>query len=80
MEVRCDARFCAWGDPATPPSSERRRHRQEAAFAALDFDATGLDLTRDRIISFGVVPIDGGRLGIDRGVYDLVDPGVIRWS
>lgn len=66
--------------PAAPSSSERRRRWQNAAFAALDFEATGLDFSRDRIISFGVVPIDGGQLGIDRAVYDLVDPGPVIMS
>jgi DNA polymerase III alpha subunit (gram-positive type) len=65
----CDAILDLWVQgsiPAAPPSSERRRRWQIAAFAALDFEATGLDFSRDRIISFGVVPIDGGQLGIDR--------------
>jgi DNA polymerase III subunit epsilon len=66
--------------PAAPKSSERWRRWQDAAFAALDFEATGLDFTRDRIISFGVVPIDGGRVGADEAVYDLVDPGPVTVS
>jgi DNA polymerase-3 subunit epsilon len=66
--------------PAAPKSSERRRRWQDAAFAALDFEATGLDFTRDRIISFGVVPIDGGRVETDGAVYDLVDPGPVMVS
>lgn len=72
----CDAILDQWvqRSRAAPSSSERRRRWQDAAFAALDFEATGLDFSRDRIISFGVVPIDGGQLGVDRAVYDLVDP------
>jgi DNA polymerase III subunit epsilon len=50
--------------PAAPKSSERRRRWQDAAFAALDFEATGLDFTRDRIISFGSA--DRWRPGRDR--------------
>jgi DNA polymerase III epsilon subunit-like protein len=65
--------------PAAPKSSERRRRWQDAAFAALDFEATSLDFTRDRIISFGVVPIDGGRVETDGAVYELVDPGPVMF-
>jgi DNA polymerase-3 subunit epsilon len=44
-------------------------------WASLDFEATGLDLRRDQIISFGVVPIDGVRIQVGEAVYQLVDPG-----
>ncbi|MBI3649343.1 MAG: 3'-5' exonuclease [Actinobacteria bacterium] len=44
-------------------------------FASLDFEATGLDFARDRIISFGVVPIRGGRVEVGEAAYQLVDPG-----
>jgi DNA polymerase-3 subunit epsilon len=50
------------------------------AFAALDFEATGLDFSRDRIVSFGVVPIDHGQIRTERAVYDLVDPGPVPIS
>lgn len=43
--------------------------------ASLDFEATGLNFERDRIISLGVVPIEGGRIDVGRAVYELVDPG-----
>jgi DNA polymerase-3 subunit epsilon len=66
--------------PAAPTSSDRRRRWQDAAYAALDFEATGLDFTRDRIISFGVVPIDDGRVETEGAVYDLVDPGPVMVS
>ena len=33
---------------------------RRAAYASLDFETTGLDLDGDDIISFGVVPIEGG--------------------
>lgn len=42
---------------------------------ALDFEATGLDLARDRIISFGTVPITRGRIEVGRARYQMVDPG-----
>lgn len=43
-------------------------------FASLDFEATGLDLSRDTIISFGVVPVTEGRIDVGGAVYQLVDP------
>lgn len=43
--------------------------------ASLDFEATGLNFERDRIVSLGVVPIEGGRIDVGRAVYELVDPG-----
>ncbi len=44
-------------------------------YASLDFEATGLDFDRDRIISFGVVPVRQGRVEVGQSVYQLVDPG-----
>jgi DNA polymerase-3 subunit epsilon len=44
-------------------------------WAALDFEATGLDFSRDQIISFGVVPIAGRRIEVGEATYQLVDPG-----
>ena len=49
-------------------------------FASLDFEATGLDFDRDRIISLGVVPIVEGRIEVGRSVYELVDPGEVEPS
>jgi DNA polymerase-3 subunit epsilon len=46
--------------------------------ASLDFEATGLNFDRDRIISLGVVPIDGGRIDVGRSVYEIVDPGDVE--
>jgi DNA polymerase-3 subunit epsilon len=46
-----------------------------ADYVALDFEATGLDVTRDRIISFGAVPIEAGRIEVGRARYQLADPG-----
>ena len=43
-------------------------------FASLDFEATGLDFERDTIISFGVVPVNGGRIDVGAAAYQLVDP------
>jgi DNA polymerase III subunit epsilon len=43
-------------------------------FASLDFEATGLNFDRDTIISFGVVPVDDGRVDVGGATYQLVDP------
>lgn len=64
--------------PAGPSRPSRRSWGQrwhDAAYVALDFEATGLDLARDRIISFGAVPIGAGRIEVGRARYQTVDPG-----
>jgi DNA polymerase-3 subunit epsilon len=66
--------------PAPPPSVEKRGAWRAAKYASLDFEATGLDLARDRIISFGVVPVEAGRIEVGRSVYELVDPGDVAMS
>ncbi|MGZ6545727.1 MAG: 3'-5' exonuclease [Actinomycetota bacterium] len=43
-------------------------------FASLDFEATGLNFSKDTIISFGVVPVTEGRIDVGDAVYQLVDP------
>lgn len=60
--------------PASPPSSWRKMPWTKVSFASLDFEATGLDFSRDTIISFGVVPITRGRIDVGDSVYQLVDP------
>lgn len=45
-------------------------------FAALDFETTGLDPRRDHVVSFGVVPIRGGRAVVGERVYREVAPAV----
>ena len=62
------------GRPEPPPSAWRRTPWTHAPFASLDFEATGLDFERDTIISFGVVPINEGRIDIGGAAYQLVDP------
>jgi DNA polymerase III subunit epsilon len=66
--------------PGPPPAGVRRGAWRSAPYASLDFEATGLDFDRDRIISFGVVPVDGGRIEVGRAVYELVDPGDVEMS
>jgi len=59
-----------------PPRRARRRSWRDAEFASLDFEATGLDFRRDTIVSFGVVPVRGGRAVLGGSVHQLVDPDV----
>jgi DNA polymerase-3 subunit epsilon len=64
--------------PAGPARPNRRAWGQRwrgAGYLALDFEATGLDLAHDRIISFGAVPIEEGRIEVGRSRYQTVDPG-----
>ena len=62
------------GSPEAPPSSWRKRPWTQVPFVSLDFEATGLDFSRDTIISFGVVPVTEGRIDVGGAVYQLVDP------
>jgi DNA polymerase III subunit epsilon len=66
------------GRAAAPPAPPRRAWAgpwRGADYVALDFEATGLDLSRDRIISFGAVPVSAGRVEVGRSRYQIVDPG-----
>ncbi len=47
-----------------------------APLVALDFETTGLDLSRDAVISFGAVPISSGRIELGSAVYREVHPDV----
>jgi DNA polymerase-3 subunit epsilon len=49
---------------------------REAPLAALDFEATGLDIDRDEIISFGVVPVRAARIVMAESLYRLTRPTV----
>ena len=62
--------------PSPPPLASRRATWRRCAFAALDFETTGLDYAHDNIVSFGVVPVRGGRILIDEAVHQLVEPPV----
>lgn len=53
---------------------ERRRSWRSVDMAVLDLETTGLDPTRDAIVSFGVVPVIGGAARLDRAVYRVVEP------
>jgi DNA polymerase III subunit epsilon len=67
------------GDPAVRSyqdavvSSGRTPWRQ-ARWCALDFEMTGLDPTKNEIISFGAVPVEGGRLRLRSAVTGLARP------
>jgi DNA polymerase-3 subunit epsilon len=58
------------------PRGARRRSWREVGFASLDFETTGLDHDRDAVVSFGVVPIDEGRIVLGRSVHRYVSPEV----
>jgi DNA polymerase-3 subunit epsilon len=45
-----------------------------AQFLSLDFEATGLDLKLDDVISYGAVPISQGRMIVGEQSYSLVRP------
>ncbi len=62
--------------PAGPHRGLRRAHWRDAPLAALDFETTGLDYERDAIVSFGVVPVIGGRVVLGECVHQLVVPDV----
>jgi len=62
--------------PRPPNRRVRRRPWREAAYAALDFETTGLDYDRDAVVSFGVVPVTGGRVVVGEAVHQLVHPEV----
>jgi DNA polymerase III subunit epsilon len=54
----------------------RSRPWREVEFASLDFETTGLDRERDAVVSFGVVPVRGGRVVVGEAVHQLVLPEV----
>ena len=60
--------------PAAPPRPRRGTPWAEAAYAALDFETTGLDYAQDHIVSFGVVPVLHGRALLGGAVHQLVRP------
>jgi DNA polymerase-3 subunit epsilon len=49
-------------------------HWRDCGFLALDLETTGLDLVHDSIISYGAVPVAGGRVIAPNGVYGLARP------
>ncbi|MGZ8630184.1 MAG: 3'-5' exonuclease [Actinomycetota bacterium] len=62
--------------PAAPSSRARAVGWRDARFVALDFETTGLDRRSDVVVSFGTIPIDGGRIRMREAVHQLVAPSV----
>jgi DNA polymerase-3 subunit epsilon len=62
--------------PARPRRVGRRASWRDAEFASLDFETTGLEYATDAIVSFGVVPVRGGRVTVADSVHQLVRPDV----
>jgi DNA polymerase-3 subunit epsilon len=60
--------------PSPPRRHLGRRSWRQVDLVSLDFEATGLDLQRDKIISFGAVPIRKARIDVGDAVYQMVDP------
>ena len=61
---------------AGPSRLDQRRPWRDVEFVSLDFEATGLDFTRDVIVSFGVVPVRDGRVVLADARHQLVDPDI----
>jgi DNA polymerase-3 subunit epsilon len=57
-----------------PPRVSGGTPWRDAPYISLDFETTGLDYAADHVISYGVVPIDGGRILLGRGRHELVRP------
>jgi DNA polymerase-3 subunit epsilon len=62
--------------PGAPKRRSRRADWRSAELVALDFETTGLDLDRDEVISFGLIPILSGRIDLSGQRYQEVAPGV----
>jgi DNA polymerase-3 subunit epsilon len=54
----------------------RSRPWREESYAVLDFELTGLDLERDHVVSFGLVPVVGARIRIAESLYQVVKPPI----
>lgn len=66
--------------PFAPGRRLQRAPWRSVEFVSLDFEATGLDFRRDTIVSFGTVPVRGGRIDVGESIYELVDPGDVTPS
>lgn len=56
--------------------SARRDGWRDGRYLALDLETTGLDPASDAVLSFGAIPIDAGRVRLDRAAYRVADPGI----
>ncbi len=62
--------------PEAPRLGSAGRPWRAGEFVALDFELTGLDPARDAIISFGAVPVSGGRVQLGDAIYREIKPSV----
>jgi DNA polymerase-3 subunit epsilon len=62
--------------PPRPARTARRQDWRAAELVALDFETTGLDPRSDDVISFGLVPVSGGRIDLSGTRYQEVAPRV----
>jgi len=76
VPVTADAGRTSVRRPTGPPRGLRSRSWRQVEFASLDFETTGLDYGRDAVVSFGVVPIRGGRVVLAEAVHQLVVPEI----
>jgi len=53
----------------------RRPDWRVQRMVALDFETTGLDPRKDEVISFGAIPILGGRVQVGQSESAVIDPG-----
>ena len=53
---------------------DRALHWRNSRLLALDFEATGLDLRSDDVISYGAVPIEHGRMLVGGQAHSFVRP------
>jgi len=60
------------GEARHPRSPLRPVSWREARYCVVDFETTGLDVQHDQILSFGLVPIENGRILSSRAQYGLV--------
>lgn len=68
--------MAAVGMPAPPPRARRGVGWRDVPYVALDFETTGLRYDADAIVSYGVIPVTGGRVRIEGSAHQLVRPSV----
>lgn len=61
--------------PAAPPRARAVPWR-ETDYVAIDFETTGLDFRSDTVVSYGVVPVRGGRVIVGESHHQLIEPHV----
>jgi len=56
------------------PTRTRGVGWRDGRYVALDFETTGLDYRQDTVVSFGAVPVDGGRVLMRGALRQLIRP------